>query len=77
LKKSPGRSLIGTTAVSSDFFNKCRHPDAIRRKWWSEEKPTRDGRGTSPGCPSRKVGGLGDPALPNIVSAAFLPPQDV
>ena len=33
--------------------------------------PIRDGRDASPRRPSREVGGLGDPALPNIVSASF------
>jgi len=33
--------------------------------------PNRDGRDASPRRPSREVGGLGDPALPIIVSAIF------
>ena len=33
--------------------------------------PIRDGRDASPRRPSREVGGLGDPALPIIVSGIF------
>ncbi len=51
-----------------------RRETACRRQPRSGERSEAN---ASPRRPSIEVGGLGDPALPNVVSIDFLPCQDV
>ena len=57
--------------TGSDILMSSGGNDGARKK----NEPPRDGRDGSPSRPSRKVGGLGDPSLPIIVSTPFLKPQ--